>query len=590
MPEQAEGQVNDSTEETVGEDKVSQAEEQSIDLNELRGQVSEFEERARNAEKLLTKAKQELLDLTTSSSKEPLEKRLEEVSEQNTHLSRALQVLQKQLEERQKDASHWRGRFLLSEIDVVAASGRAEQAEKKLSEAVKPVPYDQERLILERDLSWMAFVDPITGLGNGNRLDLEMKKSLSATLQAGKLMALFVIDIDKFRELNNFAGWEAGNNVLKRLADQFQTHIPKTSLMVRRAEDEFCMLEVMDGPGQGEMGESPLVRLRQIADFLLSLIATPQEVNYQKYPLTASIGISIAPDDADNESELLENAYSALATAKRAGGGRYQIFSQNVYQEKESRANLAAEMRGTLEGDGLLFLYRPIVNVAQGNLAAAVLEPYWQHPSHGRIAQDDFMPLAEDYGLVGACVKQMIEAACELSRKMKGSVPVVISCPASVLKISEFGKHFMDAINRARVDPRSFVLELPAEALLNSKPEVVKLFTELSRWGLGSSLLVSDNTAINWTSLPESFVSLLHTKAEVMDSVPAQETRRSVVQGYLDMTKRLAVPMLVSGVTDASQGHFLALHGCAWAAGDFLATPLDVKDFVSRRRATWRLK
>ena len=119
---------------------------------------------------------------------------------------------------------------------------------------------------------------------------------------------------------------------------------------------------------------------------------------------------------------------------------------------------------------------------------------------------------------------------------------------------------------------------------------MVKLFTELSRWGLGSSLLVSDNTAINWTSLPESFVSLLHTKAEVMDSVPAQETRRSVVQGYLDMTKRLAVPMLVSGVTDASQGHFLALHGCAWAAGDFLATPLDVKDFVSRRRATWRLK
>ena len=85
-----------------------------------------------------------------------------------------------------------------------------------------------------------------------------MKKSLPTTLQAGKLMALFVIDIDKFKELNNFAGWEAGNNVLKKLADQFQTHIPKTSLMVRRSEDEFCMLEVMDGPGQGEMGESSL--------------------------------------------------------------------------------------------------------------------------------------------------------------------------------------------------------------------------------------------------------------------------------------------------------------------------------------------
>lgn len=571
-----------------------QAKDQQAELDqgieELRDQLNQAEERAKNAEGLLSKAKEELFDLSTSSPKEPLERRLEELSDQNVQMSKTLQVLQKQLDERQKDAARWRGRFLMSEIDVVAASGRAEQAEKKLDEAVKPVPYDQERLIRERDLSWMAFVDPITGLGNANRLDLEMKQKLSDALVSGKMAALYVIDIDKFRELNNFAGWEAGNNALKHLADRLTGNTPEHTMIVRRGEDEFCLFEILDGPGQSEMGESPLVRVRQVADYLLKLLSTPLEVNYQAYPLTASIGISISPDDADSDTELLENAYSALSTAKKAGGARYQIFSQNVYQDKEQRANLAAELRGTLEGDGLLFLFRPVVNVAKGNLAAAILEPYWEHPSHGRVSRDDFMPLAEDYGLVAVCVKQMIDAACELSRKLKGSVPIVISCPSSALKISGFAKAFMDTLTRSRVDPRSFVLELPAEALLSSTAEVISLFTEMSRWGVGSSLLVSDSTAISWSALPESFVSLLHIKPEVMESVPAMENRRSVVQGYLDMTQRINVPMLASGVADSSQGHFLANHQCAWAAGDFLAMPMNVKDFVSRRRATWRLK
>lgn len=559
-------------------------------LAQLKAQLDEAEQRAQSAETMLDKAKAELLTFSTSDDKDKLAEKLDEMQGQNKEMTLALRKLLKDLEKLQREASHWRGRFLLSEIDVVSASDRAEKAEAKLSEAVKPVPYDEQQLILEREMSWMAFVDPITGLGNANRLDLQLQQLVPKSLTEGKILALFILDLDKFRQLTEFAGWEQANMVLKTLARRLEDNIPKSTLFVRRAEDDFAFTVILDGPGQGGMGESPLVRCRQIADFLLQLFQTPFEVKHQKYPLSASIGISICPDDADSPAELLANAYAALSKAKERGCSQYVIYSDKVYQEKESRANLAAELKEALGSDRLLFLFRPVADVQKGNLTSAVVEPYWEHASHGRVDLDTFMPLAQEHGLMPAVVRQMIGAACELSRKMKGSIQIMVRCPAAVLQLSGFAKHTMDAISAARINPKSICIELPGESLHTSRKEASTLFGELSRWGLGCAASFGEGSSIDLQALVDCHVNLISLTPGLMESVPAQEARRSVIQAYLDMSNRLAIPSLVQGVVDGSQSHFLALHNAARATGDFLSPPLKLGDFVSRRRTTWQFK
>jgi len=567
--------------------------EQETESGEIQDQLIEAEGRAENAEKLLNKAKKELLSLTTDDTRKQFEKLQEQMNQmerQNQELTASLKSMNRQLQERQKDASRWRGRFLLSEIDVVAASDRAEKAEKELSEAVKPVPYDERQLILERDLSWMAFKDPITGLGNGNKLDLELKSALNTYLPMGKLIVLFIIDLDKFSAVNDFGGWEQGNWLLRTIGERLKAQVPDSTRVVRRSEDEFGLVVVLDGPGQSGMTESPLVRCRQIADFIKQLISVPVEINHQMYPVTCSIGISVCPDDSDTPAEMLDNAYSAVATCKAKGGNQYKIYSDKVYEEKEQRANLAAELKECLIENSLAYLFRPVADVQRGNLVAAVVEPYWDHPAHGRVSQADFMPLAEDYGLMPQLVAQMISAGCELARKLKGTCYVILRCPSSILKISEFSKHLLNAINAARIKPNSVVLDLPAEALNQNPVEVKTLFTEIGRWGTGCSLRVSEDSAISLSQVQQSAASLLSLTPDMMDSVPAQESRRSVIQSFLDIANRLDTPILVEGVADSSQAHFLANHKCHWASGDFISPSLNLKDFIGRRRTTWRFK
>ena len=199
-------------------------------------------------------------------------KLLAKAKSQYGSIASSLKRARLQLDGVRKDADHWRGQFLLSQIDVVSEIDRAEKAETKLSEAILPLPYDQQRLVEERDLSWLAFTDPITQLGNANKLDLHLKKAVENSFATGQLSILFVIDLDNFRTINEFTSWKEGDEVLEEIASRLTENTPKESLLSRRSEDEFALVVSLE---KGKMGESPLVQARQIADFLLQLLSKP---------------------------------------------------------------------------------------------------------------------------------------------------------------------------------------------------------------------------------------------------------------------------------------------------------------------------
>lgn len=514
-------------------------------------------------------------------------KLLAKAKSQYGDISSSLRRAKSELQSIQKEASHWRGQFLLSQIDMVSEIDRAEQAEKKLSAAIVPLPYDEQRLAEERELGWLAFTDPLTKLGNANKLDLELNKAVEKSFSTGQLTMLFLIDVDKFRTVNEFGSWEQGNEVLRELGERLQGNVPGGTLVVRRSEDEFAMIVTLQ---KGELGESPLVRARQIADFILKLLSEPLTLNGQPFPITVSIGISACPDDADTPMEMLENAYSAVTLAKERGGNRYVIYSDTVYTAREDKARLASELKQALASGDIIYNFRPVVDVQKGHLGAAVVEPEWQHPAHGRLGQEQFMAIAEEHGMMPKLVQQIIEAGCELSRKLKGSISVVLRMPQSVLNLHGFEKTVMEMIGKARIRPESLVLDLPGGAVIEAQAALTRVFRELGRWGVKGSIRIDETTPVQLSSLHLCNVAILNLDSELMGSVPAQEQRRGVVQSYLDTANRLGIHILANGVADNSAGHFLALHGCTWASGDFLSPVLNLSEFVNRRRTTWKLK
>lgn len=570
-------------------------------IERLKEKLALTESRASNAERRLEAAKSELLVLSVGEPEpapEPkagtnpqLQERVEKLEEEKEALSEQISQLKTELDTQIEAVAHWRGRYLQTEIDKDSEAGRADLAEEMLTQAVQPVPRDEEILIREREMAWLALKDKITGLPNGNQLDLSLEQRLRNARSSGDLVLLILLKLDGFQGHNEFVGWNGGNELLTQVGERIKGNLSETTTLTRRSGNTFALLTSLERPqGAAATIETPLVRARQIADFLLQTLSNPFELSGQRLPVTCSIGMSLFPDNADTPEEMLENAYVALHEARKAGGAQYALYNDKLYADKEHRASLAAELRRAVESSSLKMLFRPVADTQRGSLAAGIVEPFWEHPAHGRVGQNAFFPIAEEQGVGPLVVDQIISAACELSRKMRGSVPIIMRFPASALRQAEFVRHLMNRISQARIKPESLIVELPSEALLRMPGKVRAFFSELSRWRLGRCIGRLGDGPGDIAALQSCQPSLLALAEGLMENAPAHDGSKTLVLAHLDLARRLGLPTLVEGTRDSSQAHFLALHEANYVAGDFLSPSLTLDDFVNRRRTTWTLK
>lgn len=551
--------------------------------------------RASNAERRLEAAKSELLLLSQSpAEKAPEPKENEELGRlkaENADLLKTQKNLELELQSRIEATEHWRLLALKTELDNTQLAGKAALATDMLHEVVQPLPHDAQKLVDEREMIDLALSDKLTGLANENRLDIALQETIAQAQYKDELAALLLINVDGFQGHNEFLGWETGNELLVQVGKRLRAKLPEDTTLARRGADNFAVLTTIQrATGQAATIETPLVKVRQIADFLLGTLAAPFEIAGQKIPLRCSVGLSVYPDDADTPDEMLENAHAALAAAKKAGGGQYALYNDGIYAEKELRAGLATELKAVVEANGLCMLYRPVVDSERGSLAAAIVEPFWEHSEHGRVGQFAFFPIAEERGVAHHVVSQIVTAGCEVSRKLRGSIPTILRLPSSVLRQADFIKGLLAATTQARIKPESLIVQLPAEALTKTPENARALFNELARWRIGRCVGQIGNGPLDLRSLQSCPLTLLSLADELMENVPSHESGKLVVQAHLDIAKRLGLPVHVGGTADNSQAHFLALHEAKFVSGNFLSPSLNLTDFVSRRRATWKLR
>jgi diguanylate cyclase (GGDEF)-like protein len=563
---------------------------------DLAAQLQQAQSRAREAEHKLELAKAELLKLSTGSEHEELARAkatIKLLQKDKESLAEQARAAREKVASLASEVQKFRASYLSDELDNSILREKLNAAEERLASVVKSMPASDQVMVREQSLSWLALQDSLTRLANGNKLDMELEQVVRLAQDSDHLVVLLLLDLDHFHTVNDMGGWKAGNALLLEVAQRLQKLVQgSATFLARRGEDEFAALFSVPRPegNSSAVFETPLIRVRQLADLVLQVFSAPFELAGQRVPVSASMGLSVYPNDADSGQELLENAHSALRAAKVGKRGSYLFFNDRLYLEREDRVGLGAELAKVIEQEKLLFLYRPLASVARGSLAAAQVEAFWEHPTHGRVAQAYFLPLAESLGLAHRVADQSLQAALALSRKVKGSIPVQVTFPPSVLGRAELVKQILEQVSKSRTRPESLHINLPAEGFTRWPREAASCLEELARWRIGRGIVEVGSGAIPLNEICSCRPDLIGLAESLTGQTPHIESQTLLVKSLLTLFKSLGLATRADGVTDRTQAHFLALHQCDYLSGDFVSPGTNLDDFLARKRMTWTFK
>jgi diguanylate cyclase (GGDEF)-like protein len=417
-----------------------------------------------------------------------------------------------------------------------------------------------------------ALHDPLTGLPNRTLLLERIDRWLEAPGAGGKSAAVLFIDIDHFKVVNDALGHEAGDQLLKTVAKRLRSALRPRDTVGRVGGDEFVVLcEDIDAD----------VEAVAAARRLSMALDEPFELGGHRHHVTASIGISTWEEGATADV-LMRNADAAMYRAKERGRSRFELFDQGMRQWTESWLTVEAELRDALERDELVNVYQPIVDPADGRVVGFEALVRWNHPRRGVIAPMDFIPVAEQIGLIVPLGHEVLRAACEEAARWPARVdgmPLRISVNLSPRQLSDPG--LVDSVaavlKATRLAPDRLSLEITESAFTEDPARALEVLNRLK--GLGVRLEL-DDFGSGYSSL--TYVRMFPIDALKIDRSFVQGVCRSqedaaIVAAVISMGRALGVHVVAEGVESAEQAELLQTLGCTLAQGYLFAQPLPAE-------------
>ena len=359
----------------------------------------------------------------------------------------------------------------------------------------------------EMDASRLAAYDSLTGLANRYTMGNRLKSILASYRAAKRSCALMMLDLDRFKQVNDTLGHPAGDELLKQVAERLRQVIDKNCEIGRLGGDEFQVI-LPDVDDRGRLGE--------LAKTVISILSQPFALGDARAVIGASLGIAIAPYDGVESTELVRNADLALYAAKGGGRGQFRFYSSDMQMLAARRLQIEAELRGALERDEIYLVYQPIIEPAGNKVVALATEWRWAHPDLGDVAPDVFLPIAEEAHLTGALGDWAVRRACEEAVSWPGGVKVAVRVTPAQFTDSNFLTVVTQALANSELAPERLELEF-AEAMLVGETQAARdMFNSfkilgvrvvLDRFGTGfSSLGNLCNTPFDKIKFDETFI------------------------------------------------------------------------------------
>lgn len=421
----------------------------------------------------------------------------------------------------------------------------------------------------EQELAYNASYDLLTGLPNRSLLKERLTQSCKISARHQEKVAVLFIDLDGFKLINDSKGHTVGDEVLRQISCRLQAELRPGDTLARLGGDEFVLIV----PDLQET-ES----LNELAQHLLTVIARPILVEELELQITASIGISLTDNAFDEPMQLVQQADLAMYQAKLQGRNNYQWYQAEMETSLNKRLNLHAMLKKAVANQEFVLYYQPQVEAGSGRLIGLEALLRWPHPEHGMIGPDEFIPVAEETGLIVEIGQWVIEqaAAFNASLQQRGIAHLVMAVNLSSLQFQRpgFVEQLQQTLQQQQLAPRWFELELTESLLLQNIEQVVTKLQQLKKlavsiaiddFGTGySSLSYLKRLPINKLKIDRSFIRELVT----------DQRDAAISRAIIAMAHQLGVRVVAEGVETEAQASFLAKSLCDELQGYYFARPM----------------
>ena len=422
----------------------------------------------------------------------------------------------------------------------------------------------------EDRILFLAHNDGLTGLPNRTRLEPVIDHALRNAAQAGKDLAVVFIDIDGFKSVNDGLGHRAGDNVLRVIAERLLSILGPRETAARFSGDEFVVL-------LREAGLESGVTLARVAA-LRAAVGAPIAIGDRTFHLTTSMGVAHYPRDGATAEVLVTNADAALYRAKEFGRDNVQLFTSEMKLGSEGRLFRQEEMRRGLCEEEFVLHYQPQVSLNTGRVEGVEALVRWQHPALGLLAPGDFIPLAEQTGLIVKLGDWVLRGACRQARtwQQAGLLPVTVSVNVSARQFRErdWVSHVAAALAESDLDPHWLELEL-TESLIMQDPRTAVATMQALR-DIGVQIAIDDfgTGYSNLSSLNTFPISRLKIDQSFMRGLPDAKGDSAITGAMVSLGHQLGLSVIAEGVETAAQMEFLRQRGCDAVQGYFVGRPM----------------
>lgn len=425
-----------------------------------------------------------------------------------------------------------------------------------------------ERKRQEETIRWQAYHDALTGLPNRTLLEDRLGQLLAMSGRQSHPLAVMFIDLDRFKQVNDTLGHDCGDRLLQTVTQRLTRCLRAEDTVARLGGDEFAALL----PGLETSKDAAAV-----AQKLLEALAEPVGLAGQEVFVSGSIGVSLSPQDGHDAITLLKHADAAMYRAKEQGGNQCCLFAPAMSSGALESLTLESSLRKALVRSEFHLLYQPQAHLSTGTICAAEALCRWQNPELGMIPPVQFVPLAEETGLIGPLGEWVLREACQQAARWQESgcgLRVAVNISARQFSLPGLPDRVGSILAETGLDPRWLELELTESAILKNVPAAVNTLQELRRLGVRLAL---DDFGTGYSSLSylrEFPFDVLKIDRAFIASIAEDAVTQALVQAIIHMASALKLEVVAEGVEHDSQRRLLEEWGCHMMQGYLFSPPV----------------
>ncbi len=444
-----------------------------------------------------------------------------------------------------------------------------------------------ERKRAEEQMAFLAYHDDLTGLPNGVMFEELLELSISRARRHDGSVAVVHVDVDDFKLVNDSLGHKNGDVLLTQLALRLREATRETDLVARKAGDRFLLLLAdLERDGSGEM-DAALIRAESVARRIHEALRAPFDVNGTELYVSVSVGISLFPQDAPDAANLQHNAEAAMRQSKKAGPAGY-VVSHHGAADPKSKLSSVTRLRKAVERSEWILHYQPVVELATGSMIGVEALIRWVGPDGRMIPPNDFIPLAEELGLIesiGDWVLDEMGRQDKIWRRQGLDLEIGFNLSPRQFWQPDLSERILSHIESGGLDPTKVVVEITESSAMMDPDRAQQVLWDLHVRGLRVAIDDFGTGYSNLSRLREVPVEILKIDRTFVMNADTDPQAASILTAFIELGRGLGMTTLAEGIETEGEWRFLTERGCTLGQGFYFSRPLPGDQIVDRHRS-----